>query len=38
VTRVSHIEQANASGFALILLNFAFYRQLLRKARDLLET
>jgi hypothetical protein len=38
VTRVRHIDQANARGFTLILLNLAFFRQLLRKARDLLET
>jgi hypothetical protein len=38
VTRVSPIEQANERGFSLILLNFAFGRQLLREARHLLET
>jgi hypothetical protein len=35
---VSHIKQANAGRFSLILLVFAFHRQLLRKARHLLET
>jgi hypothetical protein len=33
-----HIKQANAGRFSLILLVFAFHRQLLRKARHLLET
>jgi hypothetical protein len=36
--RVSHIEEEVLCEFTLILLDFAFYRQLYPEARHLLET